>query len=61
MNRSIVFFLLAGLAATLAALVVYTSLKKKDEEVRRVLAETVPIVVAAHDIAVGARIDAQAR
>lgn len=60
MNRSIVFFLLAGLAATLAALVVYTSLKKKDEEVRRVLAETVPIVVAAHDIAVGARIDAGA-
>ncbi len=34
--------------------------KKKDEEVRRVLAETVPIVVAAHDIAVGARIDAGA-
>ena len=60
MNRSIVFFLLAGLAATLAALVVYTSLKKKDEEVRKVLAATVPIVVAAHDIAVGARIDAGA-
>jgi pilus assembly protein CpaB len=60
MNRSIVFFLLAGLAATLAALIVYSSLRKKDEEVRRVLAQTVPIVVAAHDIAVGGRIDAGA-
>ena len=60
MNRSIVFFLLAGLAATLAALIVYSSLKKKDEEFRRVLAQTVPIVVAAHDIAVGAKLDAGA-
>ncbi|MGO9062454.1 MAG: Flp pilus assembly protein CpaB [Candidatus Binataceae bacterium] len=60
MNRSIVFFLLAGLAATLAALIVYSSLKKKDEEFRRVLARMVPIVVAAHDIAVGAKLDAGA-
>ena len=60
MNRSIVFFLLAGLAATLAALIVYSSLKKKDEEFRRVLTQTVPIVVAAHDIAVGAKLDAAA-
>ncbi len=60
MRRPAIFFLLAGLAALLASIVVYTSLKKKDEEMRRVLSGTAPIVVAAHDIAVGARIDAGA-
>ena len=40
MNRSIVFFLLAGLAATLAALIGYSSPKKKDEEFRRALTQT---------------------
>ncbi len=57
MRRPAIFFLLAGLAALLASIVVYTSLKKKDEEMRRVLSGTTPIVVAAHDIAVGAKID----
>ena len=47
-------------AAMLASMVVYSSLKKKDEEVRKALAGTMPIVVAAHDIAVGAKIDAGA-
>jgi pilus assembly protein CpaB len=60
MRRPIVFFLLAGLAAMLASLVVYSTLKKKDEEVRKALAGTVQIVVAAHDIAVGAKIDPSA-
>ncbi len=60
MRRPIVFLLLAGLAAMLASLVVYSSLKKKDEEVRKALAGTMPIVVAAHDIAVGAKLDAAA-
>jgi pilus assembly protein CpaB len=57
MRRPIVFLLLAALAAMLASLVVYSSLKNKDEEVRKALAGTMPIVVAAHDIAVGAKID----
>jgi pilus assembly protein CpaB len=42
----------------LASLVVYSSLKSKDEAVRKALAGTLPVVVAAHDIAVGAKIDA---
>src|SRR5690349_15548995 len=60
MRRPIIFFVLAGLAAILASFVVYSSLKKKDEEMRRIMAGTTPIVVAAHDIAVGAKIDASA-
>ena len=58
MSRPIVFSLLAVLAATLASLLVYTTLKHKDEEVRRALAGTTPIVVAAHDLAVGMKLDA---
>jgi len=60
MRRPAIFFLLAAVAAMLVSLVVYSSLKKKDEEMARVLAGTMPIVVAAHDIAVGAKIDAGA-
>jgi pilus assembly protein CpaB len=58
MRRPIVFLVLAAFAAMLASMVVYSSLKKKDEEMRKALAGTTPIVVAAHDIAVGAKIDA---
>ncbi len=54
------FFLLAAVAATLASMVVYSSLRKKDEEVRKALAGMTPIVVAAHDIVIGAKIDAGA-
>jgi pilus assembly protein CpaB len=60
MRRPAIFFLLAGVAAVLASMVVYSSLKKKDEEVAKALAVTVPIVVAAKDIPVGAKIDAGA-
>ena len=60
MRRPVIFFFLAGLAAMLASMVVYSSLKKKDEAMRRALAGTIPIVVAAHDIAAGAKIDAGA-
>lgn len=58
MRRPIVFLVLAAFAAMLASLVVYSSLKRKDEEMRKVMAGTLPIVVAARDIEVGARIDA---
>jgi pilus assembly protein CpaB len=60
MRRPAVFLFLAVFAAIVASMVVYSSLKKKDEEVRKALAGTVPIVVGAHDIAVGAKIDAAA-
>ncbi len=58
MRRPAVFLVLAVFAAVLASMVVYSSLKKKDEEMRRALAGTTTIVVAAHDIGVGAKIDA---
>jgi len=55
-----IFLLLAALAATLASLVVYSALKRKDQEVQKALAGTTPIVVAAHDITIGTKIDAGA-
>src|SRR5437868_2014669 len=58
MRRPVIFLVLAAFAAMLASIVVYSSLKRKDEEVHRALAGTTPIVVAAHDIAVGVKIDA---
>ncbi len=57
MRRPAIFFLLAGVAAILASMIVYSTLKKKDEEMAKALAGTTPIVVAAHDIPVGAKID----
>lgn len=60
MRRPLIFFILAGLAAMLASMVVYSSLKRKDLEMQAVLSGTVPIVVAAHDVPVGSKIDADA-
>src|SRR5215813_4655007 len=60
MGRPMIFLLLAALAATLASLVVYSALKRKDQEVQKALAGTTPIVVAAHDITIGTKIDAGA-
>ncbi len=57
MSRPLIFLVLAGIAAALASMVVYSSLKKKDLEVQRALATTVPIVVAARDIPIGSKID----
>jgi pilus assembly protein CpaB len=56
-SRPLVFLVLAAIAAMLASLVVYSSLKKKDLEVQQALATTQPIVVAARDIPIGAKID----
>ncbi len=57
MRRPLGFFLLAGFAAMLAALVVYSALKKREAEVRQATMQTVTIVVAAKDLGLGARID----
>ncbi len=57
MRRPIVFVLLAGVAALVAALVVYSALKKREEQVREAMAQTVEIVVAAHDLPLGTKID----
>ena len=57
MRRSFLFMLLAGAAALIAAMVVYSALKKREQEVQRAKAQSVDIVVAAHDLHVGAQLD----
>ncbi len=58
MRRPVIFVMLAGLAAMLASVVVYSALKRRDAEVRQALAKTVRIVVASRDLPLGAKIDA---
>lgn len=53
MRRPIVFVVPAGRGAVLAAMVVFSALRKRESEVQRAMARTVP-VVAAETIAVGA-------
>ncbi len=57
MRRPIVFVILAGLGAVLAAIVVFSAIRKRETEVQRAMAHTVQLVVAANDIAVGTKID----
>jgi|YelNatPaOPRAMG01_1025707.scaffolds.fasta_scaffold30908_5 pilus assembly protein CpaB len=58
MRRPVIFVMLAGLAAMLASVVVYSALKRRDAEVKQALAKTVHIVVASRDLPLGAKIDA---
>jgi len=57
MRRPIIFVLLAGFAALVAALVVYSALKKREREVDLAKAQTVQIVVASHDLTIGSKLD----
>ncbi len=57
MRRSMMFMMLAGVAALVAALVVYSALKKREREVQEAMAQSVNIVVAAHDLHIGSRLD----
>lgn len=57
MKRPIVFVILAGLGAVLAAVVVFSAIRKRESEVQRAMAQTVEIVVAANDIPVGAKLE----
>jgi pilus assembly protein CpaB len=57
MKRPIVFVILAGMGAMLAAIVVFSAIKRRESEVQRAMANTVEIVVAAHDISVGTKIE----
>jgi pilus assembly protein CpaB len=57
MRRSLLFMMLAGVAALVAALVVYSALKKREREVQEAMAQTVNLVVAAHDLHIGAQLD----
>ncbi len=60
MKKPIVFFILAGFAAVLASIVVYSALKRKEAEVEQAKVRTVEVVVAARDLALGTKIDAGA-
>ena len=57
MKRPVIFVALAGLAAMLASVVVYSALKKREAEVQKAMARTVYIVVAATDLPLGTKID----
>lgn len=60
MRRPIVFVILAGLGAVLAAIVVFSAIRKRESEVQRAMAHTVEVVVAANDIPVGTKLDPSA-
>ena len=60
MRRPIVFVILAGLGAVLAAIVVFSAIRKRETEVQRAMAHTVEVVVAANDIPVGTKLDPSA-
>ena len=57
MRRPVIFVLLAGFAALVAALVVYSALKKREKEVQEAMAQSVNIVVASHDLTIGSKLD----
>jgi len=57
MKRPVIFVALAGLAAMLASVVVYSALKKREAEVQKAMARTIYIVVAGTDLPLGTKID----
>jgi len=57
MKRPIVFVILAAMGAMLAAIVVFSAIRKRESEVQRAMAHTVEVVVAANDIPLGAKLD----
>ncbi len=57
MRRPVIFVALAGLAAMLASVVVYSALKRREAEVQKAMAKTIYIVVAATDLPLGSKID----
>jgi pilus assembly protein CpaB len=57
MRRPMVFVLLAGLAAMLASVMVYSALKRREAEVQQAMAHNVQVVVAAYDLPLGSKIE----
>jgi pilus assembly protein CpaB len=57
MRRPIIFVLLAGFAALVAAMVVYSALKRRESEVQKAKLQTVDIVVAAHALGIVTKLD----
>jgi pilus assembly protein CpaB len=52
-----VFVLLAGLAAMLASVMVYSALKRREAEVQQAMSHNVQVVVAAYDLPLGSKIE----
>jgi pilus assembly protein CpaB len=52
-----VFVLLAGLAAMVASVMVYSALKSREAQVQQAMAHNVQVVVAAYDLPLGTKID----
>ena len=57
MRRPMVFVLLAGLAAMLASVMVYSALKKREQDVQNAMSHNVQVVVAAMDLPLGTKIE----
>jgi len=57
MRRPIVFVLLAGVAALVAAMVVYSALKKREAQIDEAMVKSISVVVAAKDLPIGSKID----
>jgi pilus assembly protein CpaB len=58
MRRPTVYVALAGVSALIAAIIVYSALKKREAEVQQAMVKSVEIVVAARDLPLGSKIDA---
>ena len=57
MKKPIMFFVLAGFAAVLASMVVYSALKRKEAEVEQANVKMTQVAVAARDLALGNKIE----
>lgn len=57
MRRPIIFVLLAGIAALVAAMVVYSALRKREAEVQQAKLQSVDIIVAARALGIGTKLD----
>jgi pilus assembly protein CpaB len=55
-----IFVLLAGVAALVAAIVVYSALKKREAQVQEAMVRSVNVLVAARDLPIGSKLDASA-
>jgi pilus assembly protein CpaB len=55
-RRTIIFITLAAVGSLLAAVVVFSALKKREADVQRAMAHTAQVVVAAHAIPLGAKL-----
>src|SRR5277367_287866 len=57
MRRPAIFVFLAVAAATFVAIVVYSALNRREAKVLEAMAESYNLVVAAHDLPIGSKID----